>query len=239
MILGRFAKAIRKQDWAAVTIEFLIVVIGLFVGLQVDDWNQRRNDRILEQEYLRRLSNDTQANIDNFRDLESVFESKAAFIRSLLDTPAEELMQAGRIEFLQSLNYSTYIALPAVTTATFSELESSGRLSLLRDVELRGELSRSYANYRLMQEILDEPSGDYRRLLFEAIPGGAYLDWRIANDPDYDAIAAALSQLQVDDRFVSTANAEIAYATELITWLQFHRQWEEEILAIIDRPDAK
>lgn len=37
MILQRIAQSIRKQDWFAVAIEFVIVVSGIFVGLQVTE----------------------------------------------------------------------------------------------------------------------------------------------------------------------------------------------------------
>jgi hypothetical protein len=39
MILRNIANAIRRQDWATVVIEFFIVVVGIFVGLQVDSWH--------------------------------------------------------------------------------------------------------------------------------------------------------------------------------------------------------
>jgi hypothetical protein len=45
MILRSFADSIRKQDWLAVAIEFVIVVAGIFVGLQVTDWNEGRQLR--------------------------------------------------------------------------------------------------------------------------------------------------------------------------------------------------
>lgn len=43
MILQRFAAAIRRQDWFVVVVEFVVVVAGIFVALQVDRWNEQRN----------------------------------------------------------------------------------------------------------------------------------------------------------------------------------------------------
>ena len=37
MILRRLATSIRKQDWFTVFIETLIVVFGVFIGLQVNN----------------------------------------------------------------------------------------------------------------------------------------------------------------------------------------------------------
>ena len=42
MILRRLTTALRKQDWFTVTIETLIVVFGVFIGLQVNNWNEAR-----------------------------------------------------------------------------------------------------------------------------------------------------------------------------------------------------
>ena len=40
MILRKLANAVTDQNWFTVVLEILIVVIGIFIGLQVDDWHQ-------------------------------------------------------------------------------------------------------------------------------------------------------------------------------------------------------
>jgi hypothetical protein len=40
MILRRIIAHFRKQEWTAIALDFLIVVVGVFVGLQVNNWNQ-------------------------------------------------------------------------------------------------------------------------------------------------------------------------------------------------------
>lgn len=54
-ILGRLTKAIREQNWFAVVLEVMIVVLGVVIGFQVTAWGQARSDRAKEQEYLRQL----------------------------------------------------------------------------------------------------------------------------------------------------------------------------------------
>lgn len=39
---GRLAQAFRTQNWGAVMIEIGIVVIGVFIGLQANNWNEQR-----------------------------------------------------------------------------------------------------------------------------------------------------------------------------------------------------
>jgi len=55
MILNRISNAIRKQDWFTVILEFVIVVVGIFVGLQANEWALERQDRKQELAALERL----------------------------------------------------------------------------------------------------------------------------------------------------------------------------------------
>lgn len=43
MILRNLAEAMREQNWFTVVLEVLIVVVGIFIGLQVDDFVEQRN----------------------------------------------------------------------------------------------------------------------------------------------------------------------------------------------------
>lgn len=42
MILRRVSNSIRKQEWFTVAVELLIVVLGVFLGLQANNWNEAR-----------------------------------------------------------------------------------------------------------------------------------------------------------------------------------------------------
>jgi hypothetical protein len=58
MILRRLANAMRRQDGFTVVIDILIVVLGVFLGLQVNNWNEARKYRKDERLYLVRLRED-------------------------------------------------------------------------------------------------------------------------------------------------------------------------------------
>jgi hypothetical protein len=45
MILGRAVEHAKTQNWFAVMLDFLIVVMGVFVGIEAANWNQARPDR--------------------------------------------------------------------------------------------------------------------------------------------------------------------------------------------------
>lgn len=53
MIFKRAIAKLRAQDWTAISIEVVIVVIGVFLGMQVSNWN---DERLQKQETNRMLS---------------------------------------------------------------------------------------------------------------------------------------------------------------------------------------
>ena len=56
MILRRLVTSIRKQDWFAVVIETLIVVMGVYLGIQLGNWNAARQQQADADRYIVQLS---------------------------------------------------------------------------------------------------------------------------------------------------------------------------------------
>lgn len=141
MILRRLGEAITEQNWFIVAIEVLVVVVGIFIDLQVDDWNSARKDKKDEQEFLQRLHADVllaEKLTRRVRDrrlerLQVVLEvNEILFARVNRDTLTEE-----ECITIASANFFNIIApgLPSV-----EELIGTGRLGIIRDVELRSAL---------------------------------------------------------------------------------------------------
>lgn len=55
MILRRFMKHVSDQNWFAVGLDVLVVITGIFLGMQVTDWNEERKDRGDSQIFLQRM----------------------------------------------------------------------------------------------------------------------------------------------------------------------------------------
>ena len=64
MIFKRALARIRAQDWAAVAIEFLLVVIGVFIAIVAANWNEQR----LERQETSRLLVQYRAELARFAD---------------------------------------------------------------------------------------------------------------------------------------------------------------------------
>lgn len=63
MLLRRVTEHLRKQEWTAVALDFLIVVLGVVIGLQVSNWNEARVDRVRAHSYLERIRDDIDADL--------------------------------------------------------------------------------------------------------------------------------------------------------------------------------
>jgi len=52
MILSSVSKHVKEQNWFAVFIDFFIVVIGVFIGIQVANWNDNKTEKERERVLL-------------------------------------------------------------------------------------------------------------------------------------------------------------------------------------------
>ncbi len=63
MLLRRLSQSLKEQNWIAIWIEFILLVAGVFLGIQVANWNAARVDRMEYEAALGRLSSEIDANI--------------------------------------------------------------------------------------------------------------------------------------------------------------------------------
>ncbi len=63
MILRRVAEHIKQQHWTGVIIELVIVVLGVFIGMQVSNWNEDRANRSSEARHLDEIAEDLRADV--------------------------------------------------------------------------------------------------------------------------------------------------------------------------------
>lgn len=64
MILRRLSQSLREQNWTAIVIEFVLLVAGVFLGIQAANWNEQRTQRLQEHSFLAQLHDEISANDD-------------------------------------------------------------------------------------------------------------------------------------------------------------------------------
>ncbi|HBK91758.1 MAG TPA: hypothetical protein DDZ68_08815 [Parvularcula sp.] len=140
MILRRVIAHFRKQEWTAIAIDFLIVVFGVFFGIQVANWNAAEADRRAEAGYLLQLQRDIGAiKAELLAQVE--FEQYQATLASELFEETREppsVLRNRRIRIgLSQLSGRRTLR---VESPTFVDLQGAGRLDVISDAALRDAL---------------------------------------------------------------------------------------------------
>jgi len=144
VVLRRFREHAAKHNWFSVVIDLAIVVIGLFLGMQANNWNEYRLDRNLGEQYRQRLIEDLETNEEDFRQ-------RAVYYRQVHDLGYAALQDLRRPEsadpvafLLQSFKAANI--LPRSTQrATYQEILSAGALGLIGDQSIRRRVMTYYA----------------------------------------------------------------------------------------------
>lgn len=154
MIVKRTAEAIRKQDWFTVTIEFLIVVIGIFAGLQANDWAEERQDRKDERAALGRLfeemlvvNRELEEFIAQTKRRNDVRRAALEFVES--DAPVPDNETSLKIGINTLANFPPVIPV----TAVYEELQSSGQFQLIQNSGLRADIAEFHAGLEWLNQV--------------------------------------------------------------------------------------
>ena len=149
MLLRRVTEHIRAQDWSTVFLEILIVVLGVFLGLQANNWNEAQNDRQLERQYLERLHQDVVLSIEDNLVGKAWDDERARTQRVVLEILASgTLADEARADFDAGLIYFGYHNTLTMRWATVEELRSTGKMGVIRDIALRDLLAQAEASFR-------------------------------------------------------------------------------------------
>ena len=177
MILRRLSQSLKEQNWAAIVIEFVLLVAGVFLGIQVANWNAARVDDIRAQTYLVRIK-------DNLNyDLQAI-ERREVFWRQVIDYGNSAIRYAETGELVDGSKGKTVLAFyqasqlwPWVTNdTTYQELSNGGELGLIKDGNIRESLTKYYAE-----------------------GAGKDLDYILSSQPEYRKIVRGLTPVAVSN----------------------------------------
>jgi hypothetical protein len=143
MNLRRLIEHIKDQHWTAVAIDFVIVVAGVFVGIQVSNWNQQRATDKQAAIFTEHLKED-------LREEDWVYQLMIGYNLQVLanaERAANALSGSSTMSdeaFLVSAYRATQYKQRLRRRATFDELISTGTIGLIKDRELRDLAVRVY-----------------------------------------------------------------------------------------------
>jgi hypothetical protein len=142
MLLRRVMSHLRKQEWTAVGIDFLIVVVGVFVATEVSNWNAAR----AEHQHAEHLSSALQAEFKGIESelvasLDNITRYQAAS-RNLTNALRDGSLPQDDDTVKEWILNSVNLGRQSPRSAIYLQMVSDGDLGLVNNADLNAALIR-------------------------------------------------------------------------------------------------
>jgi len=255
MILRRLSQSLKEQNWMAITIEFILLVVGVFLGIQVANWNAERETNKKAVEATEKLVADLRAEswryqflLEYHRDIRDAAEKTANALSGKTPLTNEE--------FLVNAYRASQYKQGASRRSTYDELVSTGNIALIKDKELRNVSVRAYSLTTIDNLVREGIESRYRELFRMSVPndvqralakecGDRYIkpgdyqnfdhiiDYPCKTTLPADAVDAAANALRSDPQTLRYLRQRIAdLDTRLVDMTQNNRDVWEALLKI-------
>jgi len=143
-ILRRLSQSLKEQSWTAICVEFVLLVVGVFLGIQVSNWNAEREERLKGAVFTERLKTDLRGEDWSYQFLLTYNREVLANANRAVEAlegkaplPDEALLVAA----YRATQYRQHNR----RGSTYDELISTGTIGLIRDGRLRDTAMRLYS----------------------------------------------------------------------------------------------
>lgn len=178
--------------------EIILVVIGILIALQINNWNELNKESLTGFEYLQRMRLDLIKDTIYLGNKEilaqDIQKSFALYIQSIhrKQSSTDEFIKLTSSVFWEAENL-------LLEDRTYSEITNSGKFSFIRNDGLRNQIMDYYLRYNAIDDHISEMnqtginmfSNSYRRIIkfypdFEALFDEEAMnnssDWKFIND---------------------------------------------------------
>ena len=162
--------------------EILLVVIGILIALQVNNWNEKRNRTNTEIEYLKRLRSDL-ANDTAYYHRRIKYSNKViADHKEAIKATYTQISNPR--DFYQSLNKIEYSSEAlSLRDITYKEMHNAGQINIIRNDKIKTELMEFYRQVDLVAKHFDEINATSIELMKDfLIQSNSYKFWSYGLD---------------------------------------------------------
>lgn len=227
MIFRRAAARLRAQDWLAISIELSIVIVGVFIGTWVANWNEARIERENTIRLLSQFKDEIRYQSQQYQFLNAYMATTGNYAKVALAGWRRE-PQVSDNDFVISAYQASQVAGAAINTQNWASIFGSGQVQNIRDPVLRGRLIRTLS---LDSSVIDyhQVQSEYREHVRQVIPDDiqAAIRKRCGDRFQADGSSAPFLPPTCDltlpaDRASATA-ATLRAHPELVNDLNWHR----------------
>lgn len=223
MILRRITEHVKAQNWTAVALDFVIVVVGILLAFQITEWSAARELRAQERVALLDLLGES---VEIVRALQTMTASAADLLAA--QDAAVAAVAAGDADAVdpQTLaqGLATLVFYPAISPPrdVYDGLAGAGDLDLIRDRGARRAVARYYSSLSFAQSQLD---------YWRAMTAQRYRTGHDGLRPVYDPQSPVRMDLEADFDLLTE---DRAYVGELVGLLRNQFQFQRYRVALLD-----
>jgi hypothetical protein len=168
MIYRRAVAKLRAQDWFAIGVELAIVVIGVFIGMQVSNWNQAAAERREAERMVAEVRPGLWQFDQALKSVEDYFATAGHYGDTAFAGWAHDPKVSDKQFVIAAYQASQVTQIP-MNGASWTQIYGGDKLSKLPDRELRSDLAGVMA-LDFNQLSLSTVATPYRQDVREVIP---------------------------------------------------------------------
>lgn len=151
--------------------EIVLVVIGILIALQVNNWNEDKKIEVLEKQFLQGLINDLKRDSiflsDKIRAYNITIKNNSDY---LIEAYEVQNTYEEYVEVVSLINWDSENL--TIQNATYTELSNLGRLNIFQNIELKTNIISHYRNYDQVSKHIFEFNNFTANFLANNMPVG-------------------------------------------------------------------
>ncbi len=193
--------------------EIVLVVIGILIALQINNWNEHNKTRKKEKVYLSNIKLDQYKNLESLSEFIEIRKEDAKSAEIVLSYFKNDSINLNDFNFhnLGVLEWYPFIQ----NNNTYEELINAGNLSLISNKEIKNEIQDLQANYKNVDFIETEMQQDYERYLYEVYFNTVDLDLSLKNLEEQLSNGNNQSSVKLDRKDVEILKQSTLYKNGL------------------------
>ena len=179
--------------------EIILVVIGILIALQVNNWNEERKTKERERQVLQSLFTEIGANREKLKDCSEAITEQINYTDTLQTYLGPDYPGLSNNRINELFFYTAYIPYCSIETNVLDELRSSGNLQLIQNREIRQAIS----SWSRASEVLQLEEVEWKRdFSTQYVPyTGKWISW-----DDLDFIENPEDPTYIPSKFEYDAN---------------------------------
>lgn len=132
--------------------EIVLVVIGILIALQINNWNEQRKEKIVEENFFENVLVDLEKDKENLKYYHKFYSKRIEYLDTLLTYVRNPNKKMGIEKFGMYVEPLFYASDPTNNATTFESAKTSGTFNNFKEKDLLKELSQYYADFPLIEK---------------------------------------------------------------------------------------